>query len=68
VSDLAVEPERQTLYIPHTGALDLVDEVVDSIGRRARFREVKPYLLGAAIGAHVGCGMAGFIFHGDDWQ
>lgn len=55
--------KSKTLFIRHTHTPQAVEEIIGLIGREKLFDEIHTEYIGAAIGAHLGVGMMGFIFY-----
>ncbi|MBQ3356366.1 MAG: DegV family protein [Oscillospiraceae bacterium] len=68
IHELAIAPEKQTLYLCHSNAPEAVEAYKAAILALTPFRDVFISQIGTTIGAHTGPGLVTAFYYGKDRQ
>ena len=64
IREIAVEPEKQTLYICHSDVPEKAKRYGDGAKAEFGFKDVEYTYIGSTIGCHTGPGLVAFFFYG----
>lgn len=66
VKEAVIEPEKQTLYVSHSNAIDDAIELAERVKEELGFKDIVYSYIGSIIGSHTGPGLVAVFFHGKD--